>query len=62
MKNHTDTLSQQTKTRFQETLEFKLVKQMETFPSSQQKNVWERKMVITRDFFINNGLRFQNNW
>ena len=30
-KNHTDTLIEQTETRAQETLEFKLIKQMEIF-------------------------------
>ena len=35
-KKHTDTLIEQTKTKCQETLEFKLNKQLEIFPFHQQ--------------------------
>ena len=38
IKEHTDTLIEQTKTKPQETLEFKLNKQMETFSFSPSKN------------------------
>ena len=40
-KKHTDTLIEQTKTRPQETLEFKMIKQMQTFSSSPSINLVE---------------------
>ena len=42
IKKHTDTLIEQTKTRPQETLEFKINKQMQTFPFIQPINLLEK--------------------
>ena len=41
IKKHTDTLTQQTKTQPQETLEFETKKQMQTFSFSPPKNLFE---------------------
>ena len=41
IKNHTDTLIENTKTRPQETLEFKMNKQMQTFSFNPPKNLLE---------------------
>ena len=41
VKKHTDTLVEQTKTRPQETLEFKMKKQMQTFSFSRPINILE---------------------
>ena len=41
IKEHTDTLVEQTKTRLQKTLEFKMDKQMQTFPCSPSRNLVE---------------------
>ena len=41
IKKHTDTLIEQTKTRFQETLEFKMNKQMQTFSFNPPINLVE---------------------
>ena len=42
IKKHTDTLIEQTKTRPQETLEFKMNKQMQTFTFNPPKNLFEQ--------------------
>ena len=41
LKKHIDTLNEQTKTNSQETLEFKMNKQMETFSFNQSINLSE---------------------
>ena len=41
IKKHTDTLIEQTKTKPQETFEFEMIKQMETFPFSPPINLFE---------------------
>ena len=40
-KKHTDTLTEQTKTKPQETLEFKMIKQMQTFSFNPPINLFE---------------------
>ena len=42
VKKHTDTLIEQTRTRPQETLEFKMNKQMQTFSFNPQINLFEK--------------------
>ena len=52
IKKHTDILNQQTKTKLQETFEFEMNKQMETFSFSPPTNlVKERKWLLTVTFF-----------
>ena len=52
LKKHTDTLIEQTGTHPQETLEFKMNKQMEIFSFDRPINlVEEEKLVKSSDFF-----------
>ena len=46
IKKHTDTLIEQTKTKPQETLEFKMNKQMQTFPFSPPINLIEEGKLL----------------
>ena len=52
IKKHTDTLVEQTKTRSQETLEFKMEKQMQIFPFSLPINLVEegKKLLAISSF------------
>ena len=52
LKNHTDTLIEQTKTRPQETFEFKMNKQMQTFSFNPSINISEEgKWLLARSSF-----------
>ena len=46
MKKHTDTLTEQTKTKPQETLEFKLNKQMKTLLFNHPTNPFPKKWLL----------------
>ena len=46
-KKHTDVLIEQTKTKPQETFEYKMIKQMQTFPFSPPANVVEEEKWLT---------------
>ena len=59
IKKHTDTLIEQTKTKPQETLEFKMNKQMQTFPFNPPINlVEEGKMLLGVSTFESSNLVF----
>ena len=59
IKKHTDTLIRQTKTKPQETLEFKMNKQMQTFSFNPPINVYEEgKWLLAKTSFETTNLVF----
>ena len=54
-KKHTDTLIEQTKTRPQETLEFKMNKQMQTFSFSPPINLIEEEKKVSYECLFLSG-------
>ena len=63
IKKHTDTLIQQEKTKPQETLEFKMNEQMQTFSSNPPKNLLEEgkwSIVLSSSESINSVFNIAN--
>ena len=62
IKKHTDTLIEQTKTKPQETLEFKMIKQMQTFSFNPPIHLFEEgKWLLAVSSFECNKFCFQHN-
>ena len=58
LKKHTETLIEQTKTKPQETLEFKLNKQMETFSLNHPINLAEKSKWLLAVTFLKQPILF----
>ena len=52
LKKHTDSLNEQRRTKHQETLEFKIIKQTQNFPFSSPKNLHEEGKWLLRVFLF----------